>query len=213
VRIRALWLAVGFLAGCATVPAPVPEGDPEALFAARRTDLASLTAWELRGRVALRAPGEGWQAGLRWLHREDAQALHFTGPFGGGYLRVTEDRSGARLTDSSQRVYEAVDATALLARTTGWQVPLDGLDHWVRGLPVPGSPARRELDPQGRLKRLVQRGWNIEYLAYGEFDGRQLPNRLYISRELPPDAAAGPDQPRLEIRLAIQSWSLASGGL
>ncbi|BAU47154.1 membrane protein [Sulfurifustis variabilis] len=209
-RIRAFWLAAAFLAGCASLPEPAPPGDPEALFAARRAELVALTVWELRGRVALRAPGEGWQAGLRWLHRDGAQALDLTGPFGGGYLRLTEDDGGARLTDSSRRVYEAADATMLLARTTGWQVPLDGLDHWVRGLPLPDVPARRELDAHGRLKRLVQRGWNIEYLAYAEFAGHELPSRLYISRELPAEPAAGPEDPRLEVRLAIQSWRLAA---
>lgn len=207
-----IWLAAALLAGCASLPEPVPDGSPEELYALRHAALVSLTVWELRGRVAFRAPGEGWQAGLRWVHREDAQSLDLTGPFGGGYLRLTEDDDGARLTDSAQRVYHAADATSLLAQTTGWAVPLDGLDHWVRGLPIPDAPARRELDARGRLKRLVQRGWNIEYLAYGEFSGRELPSRLYISRELPPDTALGPEDPRLEVRLAIQSWSLGATG-
>lgn len=212
-RIRAIWLAAALLAGCASLPEPAPDRSPEELYASRHAGLVSLTAWELRGRVALRAPGEGWQAGLRWVHREGAQSFDLTGPFGGGSLRLSEDDGGARLTDSAQRVYYAADATALLAQTTGWQVPLDGLDHWVRGLPVPDAPAHRELDARGRLKRLVQRGWNIEYLAYREFAGRELPSRLYISRELPRDPALGPENARLEVRLAIQSWSLETTGL
>lgn len=211
-RIRALWLAAALLAGCASVPERVPEGTPEQLYALRHAALVSLTSWELRGRVALRAPGEGWQAGLRWVHRDGAQSLDLTGPFGGGYLRLTEDDEGARLTDSSQRIYRAPDATALLAETTGWRVPLDGLDHWVRGLPISDVPARRELDAYGRLKRLSQLGWNIEYLAYGEFDGRELPSRLYISRDLPPGTVVRPEDARLEVRLAIQSWSLEAAG-
>lgn len=210
--IRALWLAAALLAGCASLPPPAPEGSPEALYALREASLAPLTAWELRGRVALRAPGEGWQAGLRWVHEEAGQSLDLTGPFGGGHLRLTADRAGARLTDSSQRVYHAADATELLAETTGWRVPLEGLDHWVRGLPAPAAPARRELDARGRLKRLAQLGWNIEYLAYGEFDGRELPSRLYLSRDLPPEAAVGPEDARLEVRLAIQSWTLKPAG-
>lgn len=211
-KIRAPWLAAALLAGCASLPTPPPAGTPEELYASRHAALLALTVWELRGRVALRTPEEGWQAGLRWVHGDGAQSLDLTGPFGGGYLRLTEDRQGARLTDSSQRVYRAADATSLLAETTGWRVPLDGLDHWVRGLPVPDAPARRELDAHGRLKRLWQLGWNIEYLAYGEFDGRELPRRLFISRDVPPGTAVGPEDARLEVRLAIQSWAVKARG-
>lgn len=210
--MRAIWLAAVLLAGCATLPETVPKGSPEELYALRQAALVSLTDWELRGRVALSAPGEGWQARVHWVHRNGAQSLDLTGPFGGGRLRVTEDEGGARLLDASKRVYFANDATELLAQTTGWRVPLSGLDHWVRGSPLPDVPAQRELDAHGRLKRLSQLGWNVEYLDYREFDGRELPSRLYISRDLPAEAAIGPEEARLEVRFAIQSWSLEAAG-
>ena len=54
----------------------------------------------------------------------------------------------------------------LLEQTLGLRLPVTGLRYWVRGLPAPGPTALLQTDAAGRLTRLEQNGWVIEYPSY-----------------------------------------------
>lgn len=193
------------LAGCATIPERPPVADADAAWSARAQDLGALPAWELRGRVALRAGDDGAQASLVWLRQGEHHQLDFFGPLGRGHLRLTQNATGAELRDSDQRVLRNTSAEALLAQTTGWQLPLAGLRYWVLGLPDPNAAATPELDAWGRLKSLQQLGWDIRFLDYTQVATRELPGKVFLSR-----AAAGPGASALEVRLVIERWSFNS---
>lgn len=117
------------------------------------------------------------------------------------------DRNGAVLRDAEQNIYRNASAEELLMRTTGFRLPLDGLDYWVRGLPAPGSEAERELDVWGRLVRLRQLGWDIEFLEYGEHAGLDLPAKLFARRLAGVGSIARHDD-SFEVRLVIERWAL-----
>jgi outer membrane biogenesis lipoprotein LolB len=51
------------------------------------------------------------------------------------------------------------------SKRLGVRLPVNGLRYWVRGLPEPGSTPG-QTDADGRLTRLEQNGWVIEYPAY-----------------------------------------------
>jgi len=201
----ALALALTLLAGaCATIPERPPVADPDAAWSARRRQLETRAHWALQGRVALRARDEGWQASLVWKRNADRHEIDLSGPLGGGRLRLSQDRNGAQLRDSSSKVVHAADAEQLLLQVTGWRLPFDGLNYWVLGLPAPGAVGAPDLDVWGRLKTLHQSGWDIEFLGYEPFDGAELPSKLFIRREQP----AGVGGETLEVRLVIDRWDL-----
>jgi outer membrane lipoprotein LolB len=204
IGISLAWLfATGmFLAGCASLPDRAPVADKHNAWRERQTVLARLDTWELRGRVALRTAQDGGQASLHWLRKRDSHRIDLAGPFGGGRVRLTQEAGAAELRDSSGRVWRDRSLTEVLARATGWRLPLEGLDAWALGLPAPGEPAELELDEWGRLKRLVQLGWDISFLNYAEHHGYELPSRLFIKR-------AGGGEPEVEVRLAISEWTLS----
>lgn len=163
--------------------------------------MASVSQWELRGRLAVRIDERGGQATLTWVRDAARHSIRLNGPFGSGAVRVVQDASGARLRDAENREFTATTAEDLLFQYTGWQLPVAHLDWWVRGLPVPGVPASRELDETGRLKALRQQGWEIQYLQYARIDHYDLPQRLTLVRA--PEGAAPP----MEARLVIDRWS------
>lgn len=204
-RRLALTLAA-VAASCAPLPPPGPAPAPE-LVQARRTVLRAITHWDLRGRVAVRLPEEGAQATLRWLYRADGAVVDLTGPFGGGHARLQYDASGARLRDARGHEYEGADPETLLYRTTGWHVPLAGLVYWIRGLPAPDVAGVETLDERGRLRALKQLGWEIEFLAYGPVGDYELPSKLFLRRALPARAGVA-DDPRIEVRLVVNSWDI-----
>jgi outer membrane lipoprotein LolB len=200
------------LAGCATLPERAPAANITAVWASRQQALTPVTAWEIRGRVALHTADDGWQASLRWRRDRDHHQLDLMGPLGRGHMRLTQTAQGAQLRDDEQRVYYADSAEQLLLRATGWQLPLAGLNYWVLGLPVPQSIGVQGLDAWGRLESLQQLGWDIHFLEYVQHGSFELPSKLFLKRLEPPPASLNPDTAvangTLEVRLVIERWAL-----
>ncbi len=180
--------------------------DVQAAWEARQLSLAQVNAWDLHGRLALRTANEGFQASLHWLRKQDVHRIELAGPLGGGRVRLTQDKSGAELRDASDKSYRDVSVQRLLARTTGWDVPLEGLNYWALGLPAPGVVTRSELDEWGRLKLLEQRGWEIRFLEYVAQGAVELPSKIFIKRKSVSDANSA----TLEVRLVIETWTLGN---
>lgn len=198
-----LFALVAVLCGACAAPAPRPSADRiEALWTAHEAATRPLSRWELRGRLAVQADDRGGQASLLWVREAGRHSIRLNGPLGRGVVRVTQDETGARLQDSEQRVFEAVNAEELLFRYTGWRLPIANLDWWVLGLPIPGMAADRVLDDAGRLQTLRQQGWVVRYEKYVSVDGHDLPDRLQLTRAA--DGAAS----EMEVRLVIDHWGL-----
>jgi outer membrane lipoprotein LolB len=198
---------VSLISGCATAPLP-PAADIDPVWEARQAALMSVTAWHIRGRLAVRAADQGGHATLNWKRDGERHRMDFTGPLGRGHLRLTQDSQGAELRDADKRVWRAADAGRLLYRATGWIVPLDGMNYWVLGLPAPGPAPDRQLDEQGRLKRLTQSGWDIQFLEYTRHGAFDLPSKMYIARQDSHTEAGAAAGETLEVRLSIEQWTL-----
>jgi len=198
-----------FAAGCATTPSyPPPVEDPAVAWQARQTELKPVSAWKIQGRLAMRSDDEGWQATVYWARDGDQQRIDLAGPLGRGHLRLVQDSHGAELRDADQRTWRANNAEQLLYRTTGWRVPLDGLNYWVLGLPVPEAAASEELDSRGRLKKLVQSGWDIRFLEYTRYGSFDLPSKLFMKRQAAATETGSAKDATLEVRLIVEHWAL-----
>ncbi len=212
-RCGALTLLVLLTAGCAAPSVLPPLENPQHAWQVRQAQLLPLTTWNLVGRVALRSANDGGQASLRWEHTPVGQTIDLSGPLGRGLVRLQQDERGVRLQDGAQQVYTAENAEALLFNTTGWHIPLDGLNYWIRGVPVPGIPLRQELDDQGRLAVLWQSGWEVRFLAYTRFGDHDLPSRLTLllpqAADSTPSTTSDPNRRSpVEARLIIERWTL-----
>ena len=194
-------LAAVLLGACATpLPRP-PAAELEALWSVHAATLAPVSQWTLRGRLAVRTDDRGGQAALSWQREAARHAIRLNGPFGQGVVRITQDADGAQLIDAQAREYQAATAEELLYLYTGWQLPIAQLDWWVRGLPAPGAESGRELDASGRLRRLRQQGWEVQYESYMRVAEYDLPGRLTLTRP------ADDTHPAMEARLVIERWA------
>lgn len=207
-RLRYL-LPVLLLTGCAALPARAPDEVARA-WATRQQALAPMVNWELRGRIALRSRDEGLQASLHWVRDGVRHRIALVGPLGSGQVRLTQDAGGAELIDAEKKQYRGVTARDVLLRTTGWDVPLESLNWWVRGLPAPDTQAEQELDDDGRLKMLTQSGWEVEFLEYGRYGTHELPSKLFARRreDVP---GIGLNHVTLEVRVVVERWVLPGG--
>lgn len=161
-------------------------------------------AWSLRGRIAVHAGEQGWHASLNWRQSVTGYQLELSGPLGQGAVRLTGDAAGVTLERADGLRDWAEDADALLARNTGWTLPVSGLRYWVQGRAVPERPAEWERDADGRPLRLRQDGWDIRYSSYQDQPGgAPLPKRIDLERD------------GIRARLLIDAWigpATRSGG-
>ncbi len=156
---------------------------------------------------------EGCQASLRWDRDKQRHEIDLWGPLGRGHVRLTFDDSGAQLRDSDQNTYRADDPQQLLLETTGWWLPLDGLNYWILGVPVPDTPNQHVLDESGRLMTLKQLGWNIRFMRYRRFGRFEFPRKLFIQREMANNLVMESrdyerEVPVLEVRLVVEKWTV-----
>lgn len=174
-------LAVALVAGCASVPDY--EDDPSraekiARYEARAEALQAHERWALDGRLAVSDGEDGGSGKLEWRHRPGLSELDFRGALGRGAWQLDIQPGYAVLNLASGETWEARNVATLVRKHVGWDVPVDALGWWVRGLAAPGRIARRDLDEAGRMTRLSQQGWEVEYKRYEEFSGLALPTRL-----------------------------------
>ena len=200
-RVPFLLLLSTLMLGCSTTAVRLNEAERQAVWQNHLTKLDAQRNWSVRGRVALKSDDRGWQASLRGVKSASEQIIQLTGPFGGGVVTLKQNKDGAVLRDNRGNEYMDRDTERLLQQVTGWQLPVNGLQYWVRGQAIPGREAEVELDDQGRLKRLRQDRWDIRYTAYARSAQLQLPRRIFISR--PMNDGSGQS---LEIRLVLNRW-------
>ena len=183
-------LAMGVLAGCAAMP--------EASLQTRAPFVSALQneLFQLAGRVGVKYDDQGFSGNMRWQHRAQSDEILILSPLGQGVAQIVQDSTGVSLTTSDQKIYHAQDAETLTDEILGWRLPLAGLRYWVVGRAAPGN-AEMEHDQAGRVSRLKQDGWQIDYLSYRETNGVTLPQKLIMQRG------------NLEMKLIIDSWDSA----
>ena len=157
---------------------------------------AEFTDWQLNGRIALTHGEQGWHASLLWQERGDGYQLKLSGPLGQGGFQLAGDEHGVVLVDAEGHSSFARDGDALLLQATGWRLPVMGMRYWVRGLPVPGTEATPVYDESGRLSRLEQSGWLINYQNYQLVKGAAMPSKMQLARD------------DVSVRLVIRQWQL-----
>jgi len=208
--IRALLLAamLSGLSACTTVgtqKTPAPDVAYTVSPAAERAEAARVQAlraqpeWSFQGRVAVSRGRDGGSGRIDWDQQGDAYQVQLSAPVTRQSWQLHGDaaQGNGRLEGLQGGTREGADARTLLLEATGWDIPVNQLPDWTRGLVVQGrGESSLQRDAEGRPRRLEQAGWVVQYLDwYPAQDGRQvLPRRIEASRG---DA---------RVRLVIDQW-------
>lgn len=185
----AIWLG-----GCAWWRPPLPAVGPKEL-----AWLQQLDRWQLQGRVGVRGDQGNWHGSLRWIAQDKQDRLIVSGPFGQGGIVIQVQANWIRIEQADGRTRISDRPDRLLEEVLGVAVPLTALRYWIRGLPAPG-PAEIAYASDGRLQRLLQRGWQVEYLEYQTVGLGALPVKLILM---------GPRGVRL--KLIVDHWGIGIG--
>jgi len=197
----ALFACVLLLAGCAGQPlreSPLHAGSAGELHA-QATRVAALEAhphWSLQGRIAISNGRNGGSGRIEWAQDGARFAVSLSAPITRQSWRLSGDATSARLEGLDGGPREASDAEQLLRDATGWIIPVGALSSWLRGMAAAGPAATLRFGNDGRLARVEQGGWTIDYAGWQPQAGFgvDLPQRLTATRD---DA---------KVRLVIDSW-------
>lgn len=185
-----------FLAGCASTvrqgDKPLPDNKADAQHVER---VQTLTKWHAKGRLAVKNGDKGGNASFVWQQVGDRYQVQMHGPFGSGAVVITGGPHHVIAKESNGKTHRASTPEALMQQLAGWQVPLTGLQCWIRGVPIPDvKVSLQKMNAQGLLENLVQDGWNIHISEYTQ-DRMPLPKKMQLQHG------------KLKIKLIVTSWS------
>jgi len=160
-----------------------------------QADIAN-ESFVLAGRLVVNARQHRFSGGIRWQHTGQSDEIYLFSPLGQIVAEIFRDQTGVRLVTSEPAVYQARDAEYLTSQVLGWELPLAGMQFWVRGDHFPGTVAEKDLGKNGRTVAIRQDGWQVVYRNYyPEQEGISvLPKLLEFSR------------PDVKMKLLVDQW-------
>ncbi|NMH58807.1 lipoprotein insertase outer membrane protein LolB [Alteromonas ponticola] len=186
------------LYGCTTLP----DGPEETVNLPEQVaELAKVTSWQLKGKMAIRNQQEAVSANVKW--DVDNANFHFTltNFLGITLVDMVAEPGSAKLTTNDEE-YSHHDASELIARVTGWDIPLADLLAWVKGLPKQSDTYN--LTEHGLLQTLSPacsgcHDWQVAYDNYDKIGDVWLPHSLVMTRN---------NDPKQFIKIRISEWTI-----
>lgn len=194
------------LASCATQSVKSLPPDAGSTGSARQEQLERESVlrkqadWSLAGRIAISNGRKGGSGRIDWQQQGDSYSVSLGAPVTRQSWRLSSGPQGARLEGIEGGPREGADAVQLLREATGWEIPVEALGDWVRGVSAQGLPqATMQFDAAGRLSHMEQGGWAIDY---------RWPEAATTTPVLPQrvDAVKG----EAKVKLIVDEWAPAS---
>lgn len=168
---------------------------PAELHDAHMLKINSINQFHLQTRMAVQTEQRSFSGATRWRHQEDADDISVLSPLGGQVASIKTSADGVELKTSEGKTFNAKDVETLTEETLGWRLPLSGLSYWVLGRPTKKLAESMEWDLQGRVTKIFQDGWKIEYSQYVLVGEYWLPKKILLL------------SPNLNLKLVVQEWS------
>lgn len=190
-----LLILIGLLQACVTSPPLTPIE-----FKQHQALIDPINNWEIQGKLGIKAPSESLTASINWKQATPDYVIQLRGPLGQKSLRIEGNNKQISLRENDKPAITSQSAKELFKQTTGWELPLDELNYWVRGLAAPGKINSIQFNEQGLIKNLAQHNWQIEYQQYQliepESPGIFLPKKMIVQYK------------ELRLTLIIRNWIL-----
>ena len=208
-RAPLVLLVAGALGACSSVStrqkAPVAaevervSEQAQAAEQARQAALRAQPEWSFQGRVAISKGRNGGNGRIDWQQQNGTYRISLSAPVTRQSWQLTGGAGQqARLEGLDGGPHGGDDASQVLLQATGWEIPVEQLPDWVRGLPaqMAGTPDHQGFDADGRPRVLRQQGWQVDYLDWypAEAGRPSLPRRI--------EAVNGD----AKVRLIVDEW-------
>jgi outer membrane lipoprotein LolB len=176
-------------------------------------NLAQLTHWSLKGKIAWITETERKSAYMNWQQRDKNMQFSLRNVLGINLASLSYNGSRATLLADGQK-YTNSSPSALVQQTTGWQVPLQSLSYWIKGAVSDTGRVRDNTVNTQKITRydngLIQQiqplcdncdQWTIDYTGYTNI---VINNREY---QLPEQISMYNSANKATIKIKISEWS------
>lgn len=200
-------LSAGIIAltGCANAPnkpVSIDQANSSALSTLEakkvqhQASLALIRDFTLDGRIGVQADGRGFSGKMRWQHLNQFDTIDLYSPLGSKVVGIESNATGVKLVSSDGNTVTSSDVESLTEQTMGWRLPAHCLEDWALGRATDAPISSATWDDEGRLSKLNQDGWEIQYLDYQNSNGYQLPSKLNLRNT------------KLYLKLVIDNWQI-----
>ncbi|WP_037027297.1 lipoprotein insertase outer membrane protein LolB [Psychromonas aquimarina] len=193
-KIRFFFFCFIFLlAGCAQIPAgDAPKNDS---WSQHQQQLQNLNNWQLTGKLAFITAQERVSLNLFWQQSDQEFQITLTNFVGLSVLDVKKDQSETKIIFDG-KTYYGDDTETLIEQLSGFVIPIDVLQQWIKGNPTNALYQLNEnnqlLSLNGQDKNNIS--WSIDYADYKTTEHINLPHKLQLKR------------PDLRLKFAISKW-------
>ena len=189
-------LLLCFLSSCATPPAPQVNLNADA----HQLSLEQHQEWMIKGKLGFKSPEKKQSANFRWQQLQQSYQLNLTSIIGTSLLSLQGNADKVTLI-ADDKTYQDSDPSQLIWRVTGWRIPVEKLQMWVKGQHQQGDNITTS--EQGWLSQLQPNckhcsNWLINYDNYKLVDNVWLPHKVSLYNNI--------DNSQLLIR--INKWDL-----
>lgn len=184
------------LSACASTPTPPANTTTQAQALQQHIEkIAAIRAFSLKGRIGVQADGKGFSGPITWQHQTERDIITLYSPLGSPVALIEKAGGKVTLTDAKGNMLTEDNLQTLTEKTLGWSLPLEGLTDWALGRPSGQRIQLQFRDADGRLIKLKQEDWDIDYQSYMRHEDAVLPQRLNLRRV------------EANVKLVVENWS------
>jgi outer membrane lipoprotein LolB len=187
------------LAACQPAVKPVkPVADNSNALRQLQRELAleKQNNWGFQGRIAI---SDGQQSGslkMRWLQRGEQFDIEISLPITNQKYRLRSVNGKVRLEGFGLVMLEGDSAEAVLHKATGWRIPFQDMQLWLRGTRANRGTAI-EFAPDGLPAQFRENGWLVDYRAWNSAV-MPMPTKVFANSSSNGKTAS--------VRLQIEAW-------
>lgn len=163
--------------------------------------LKDVTHWQIRGKMAIRKNREAISANLNWKTDGADFDFRLTNVLGVTLAHMSY-RDGLATLEADGETYTHTNPSVLIYSVTNWDIPIDKLQNWIKGLPLQQDDYRLN---DNQLLLSLSPGcsacgfWQVNYGQYGNIDGVWLPHQLTLTQ---------PQHSDTLIKIKINQWKI-----
>ena len=196
VRCAVICTLVFAIAACARLTEQFDESPPD--WDQRIQQQQQIRDWTIKARLGVQTETEGGSFDVIWQQLGSRYDIRLIAPLGQGAVKINGDAEGVSISLADGRTEYSDDADRLFSDMTGLSLPVNGLQDWMRGMPIQDQAIQNiSWNEFGQLFKIEQSGWRVEMNRYKAIDGFELPHAFYLERE---------DRPELSVRLLVRQW-------
>jgi outer membrane lipoprotein LolB len=158
--------------------------------------ISQIEHFKARGKIGIQSHGYGVTGTLEWTHENQSDSINVSSPLGNRIFQIVSNEEGVILTDQNGLSTQAKNAESLTQKQYGWSIPFQSVAFWMLGNASNKPITDFSIDEQGKITKLVQEGWETDYLNYQPISSYFLPQKLNLHSD------------KLAIKIVIDSWNI-----